>query len=678
MDGHNNDTSKQPLLSVENMSVGIPVGETVLHAVRDISFDLCPGETLGIVGESGSGKSMSALAIMGLLPKLAEMGTDKLELCGHNLKTLTEKQMAKEIRGKRISMIFQEPMTSMNPVYSIGRQMIETMLLHQDVGKEKAIERAINLLDRVGIPNAANRLGQYPHQFSGGQRQRIMIAMALMNSPELIIADEPTTALDVTIQAQILKLLKDIQQEFQMAMILITHDLGVIARTTDRIAVMYAGEIVEMGKTADVLSKPVHPYTRGLLDCIPDADHVHAGGRLGSIPGIVPSLLGDVVGCTFADRCRHAMDNCHSDTPPVIHMDGDHDVRCPLAADQAYLDAPIVAPERASSLDRSARDKRTELAMCLQNIEKTFDVKKGFFGRPAKLRAVRGVSLDIVSGETLALVGESGCGKSTLAQILLGLLDAEAGEVMLNNTLLSSQERRAIAREVQPIFQDPYSSLNPRQTIGQIIERPLVVHQIDTESGRRKRVEEMMEMVGLPKRVYHNYPNQMSGGQRQRVAIARAIIMRPNIVVCDEPTSALDVSVQSQILNLLMDLRDQMGLTYLLITHDLGVVRHMADRVAVMYMGQVVEEGVTDDIFERPQHPYTKALLSSVLTLTTDAGVPDNALGQNYPDPTNLPGGCAFHPRCPVAEARCSSDDPVETNVNEHRVRCHLITGKTD
>lgn len=674
MDGHSTD--KTPLLSIENMRVGIPVGDSILHAVRDISFDLCPGETLGIVGESGSGKSMSALSILGLLPKLAVMDSDKLELCGHNLKTLTEKQMAREIRGKRISMIFQEPMTSLNPVYSIGRQMIETMLLHQNVGKEKAIERAISLLDRVGIPNAANRLGQYPHQFSGGQRQRIMIAMALMNSPELIIADEPTTALDVTIQAQILKLLKDIQAEFQMAMILITHDLGVIARTTDRIAVMYAGEIVEMGKTADVLSNPVHPYTRGLLDCIPDADHVHAGGRLGSIPGIVPSLLGDVVGCTFADRCRHAMDSCHTETPPVIHMDGDHDVRCPLAADQAYLDAPNIAPERASSPDRSARDKKTALAMCLQNIEKTFDVKKGFFGRPAKLKAIRGVSLDIVSGETLALVGESGCGKSTLAQILLGLLDADNGEVMLNNTTLSSQERRAIAREVQPIFQDPYSSLNPRQTIGQIIERPLVVHQVDTEDGRRKRVEEMMELVGLPKRVYHNYPNQMSGGQRQRVAIARAIIMRPNIVVCDEPTSALDVSVQSQILNLLMDLRDQMGLTYLLITHDLGVVRHMADRVAVMYMGQVVEEGVTDDIFERPQHPYTKALLSSVLTLSTDAGVPDNALGQNYPDPTNLPGGCAFHPRCPVAEARCGTDDPVETTTNEHRVRCHLVSGE--
>lgn len=671
MDGH----TKEPLLSIENLRVDIPVGETQLHAVRDISFDLCPGETLGIVGESGSGKSMSALSILGLLPKQAVMASDKLELCGHNLNTLTEKQMAKEIRGKRISMIFQEPMTSLNPVYSVGRQMIETMQLHGDTPKEQATAHAITLLDRVGIPNAANRLGQYPHQFSGGQRQRIMIAMALMNSPELIIADEPTTALDVTIQAQILKLLKDIQQEFHMSMILITHDLGVIARTTDRVAVMYAGEIVEMGDTDDVLHNPIHPYTRGLLDCIPEADHAHAGGRLGSIPGIVPSLLGDIVGCTFADRCRHAVDSCRTSTPPVIQMDGRRDVRCVLASDQTYLDAPNVAPERAASSDRSARDKKTDLAMCLQNIEKTFDVKKGFFGRAAKLRAVRGVSLDIVSGETLALVGESGCGKSTLAQILLGLLEADAGEVKLNDKLLSSQERRAIAREVQPIFQDPYSSLNPRQTIGEIIGRPLVVHQVDTEAGRRKRVEEMMDLVGLPKRVYHNYPNQMSGGQRQRVAIARAIIMRPNIVVCDEPTSALDVSVQSQILNLLMDLRDQLGLTYLLITHDLGVVRHMADRVAVMYMGQVVEEGVTDVIFEDPKHPYTKALLSSVLTLSTDAGVPDNALGQNYPDPTNLPGGCAFHPRCPVAEPRCSTEFPNETAIDKHRTRCHLVHG---
>ena len=667
-------------LVVDDLRVDIPMAVGTVHPVRGVSFTLEKGEAIGIVGESGSGKSLTSLAIMGLLPKTAARTATTLRLGSYDLLGMPDKDMAAEIRGNRASMIFQEPMTSLNPVYTVGRQLTEAMILHRDASTAEATDRAVYLLERVGITAAASRLGQYPHQLSGGQRQRVMIAMALMNEPELIIADEPTTALDVTIQAQILLLLSEIQRELGMAMILITHDLGVVARTTDKVAVMYAGEMVETGSTRDLFNSPKHPYTQALLECIPDPTLVEPGTRLGAIPGIVPSLIGDIHGCAFAGRCGHALDRCMVEAPPVQTV-GEQRFRCVHETGVTSAGTTDFTEERAPSAFTAGEngerppvqgDDANGSILAVDNVHCDFWVKKGLFSRKRQLRAIDGVTLDLAKGEVLALVGESGCGKTTLARILLGLQSVDSGEVTLDGMPLSHTHPKDIARRIQPIFQDPYSSLNPRKTIGQTIRRPLDIHDIGDPATRPEMVQEVMELVGLPRRMYHNYPSQVSGGQRQRVAIARAIIMKPEVVICDEPTSALDVSVQSQILNLLLDLRDQLGLTYLLITHDLAVVQHMASRVAVMYLGKVVEMADRQTVFESSRHPYTKALLDSVLTLTPDAGIPDNQMGHSFPNPLEIPTGCAFHPRCSQAMDICSAAIPQERWFDSDLVRCHL------
>jgi len=667
-------------LVVDNLRVEIPLAVNSVHPVRGVGFALEKGEALGIVGESGCGKSLTSLALIGLLPNRAIRTADRLELDGLDLLSLSDKQLASQIRGNRISMIFQEPMTALNPVYTIGRQLTQVMMLHREVSQAEATERAVYLLERVGITAAASRLTQYPHQFSGGQRQRVMIAMALMNEPELIIADEPTTALDVTIQAQILLLLSELQRELGMTMILITHDLGVVARTTDKIAVMYGGEVVESGTTAQVFGAPKHPYTHGLLECIPEPSRVEPGTHLGAIPGIVPSLIGDIQGCAFAGRCDYAEDRCHTAAAPVQTENG-RQFRCILEHGVEESTPRTAASGNAGSLhavsvESTSLNTATDTAplLAIDDVRCIFDVRRGIFRKQHKLRAVDGVSLDLFKGEVLALVGESGCGKTTLARILLGLQPIDDGVVRLDGEPMSDTGPRDIARRIQPIFQDPYSSLNPRKTIGQTIGRPLDIHEVGDPQDRQAMVEEIMGLVGLPRRMYHSYPNQVSGGQRQRVAIARAIIMKPDVVICDEPTSALDVSVQSQILNLLLDLREELGLTYLLITHDLSVVQHMATRVAVMYLGKIVEMGDAQTVFHSPQHPYTKALLKSVLSLTPGAGIPDTHIGGSFPNPLDIPPGCSFHPRCPVAIDRCKTDQPAGTDTAAGGfVRCHLF-----
>jgi len=666
-------------LVVDNLRVEIPLAVDSIHPVRGVGFSLEKGEALGIVGESGCGKSLTSLAVMGLLPKRAIRTADRLELDGLDLLSLSDKQLASQIRGNRISMIFQEPMTALNPVYTIGRQLTQVMRLHREVSQAEATERAVYLLERVGITAAASRLSQYPHQFSGGQRQRIMIAMALMNEPELIIADEPTTALDVTIQAQILLLLSELQRELGMTMILITHDLGVVARTTDKIAVMYGGEIVESGTTAQVFGSPKHPYTHGLLECIPDPTRVEPGTHLGAIPGIVPSLIGEIRGCAFAGRCDYAQDRCRTAEVPVQSEDGRH-IRCIFEHGVEDARPSTASPGNGDASQGMTAEIPTQTAtpdgvplLAMDDVRCTFDVRRGIFRQKQELRAVDGVSLDLFKGEVLALVGESGCGKTTLARILLGLQPTSGGVVRLDGEPMADTGPRDIARRIQPIFQDPYSSLNPRKTIGQTIGRPLDIHEVGDPKDRQAMVEEIMGLVGLPRRMYHSYPNQVSGGQRQRVAIARAIIMKPEVVICDEPTSALDVSVQSQILNLLLDLRDELGLTYLLITHDLSVVQHMATRVAVMYLGKIVEMGDAQTVFNAPKHPYTKALLKSVLSLTPGAGIPDTHIGASFPNPLDIPPGCSFHPRCPVAVDRCKTDPPAGIDTDGGFVRCHLF-----
>jgi len=659
-----------PLLEVDRLQVEIPVAEGILHPVRGVSFALKRGETLGIVGESGCGKSLTALALMGLLPARARRSAAALRFGTDDLLDLTEVDMARKIRGNRIAMIFQEPMTCLNPVYTIGRQLTEALLLHRNATPAEARARAISLLDRVGIPAAASRLKQYPHQLSGGQRQRVMIAMALMNAPELIIADEPTTALDVTIQAQILRLLVELQRELGMAMILITHNLGIVARMADHVAVMYAGEFIETGRTAELFDARRHPYTAGLLASIPVPGKLPPGARLGSIRGMVPSLIGEIRGCAFANRCDHAADACR-ETVPLRTLGPDRSFRCILEGGAPQVgEAPTagrsVAPQAVRPVPAG------EALLSAEGVRCVFQVRRGFFARPKALTAVDDVRLGIARGEILGLVGESGCGKTTLAKILLGLQPVSAGGVQVNGRPLGGVDQKALARLVQPIFQDPYSSLNPRKTIGQIIRRPLDVHGLLERGTRERKVQDVMEMVGLPRRFVHSFPNQVSGGQRQRVAIARAIIMRPELVICDEPTSALDVSVQSQILNLLLDLRDEFGLTYLLITHDLAVVRHMASRIAVMYLGEIVETAASERLFDHPCHPYTRALLESVMTLSPGAGVPDNRMGASFPNPLEMPAGCRFHPRCPDAMPVCRETPPGAAQAGGTAVRCHL------
>ncbi len=592
------------ILSVEDMEVVLDTPAGALKAVRGTSFDLRAGEAIGIVGESGSGKSMTALAIMRLLPRVARMRNAGLRLDGEDIGAIDDARFAKTIAGQRISMIFQEPMTSLNPVYTIGRQMTEAAVLFAGRSPAAARARAIELLDRMGLPDPVGRMGQYPHQLSGGQRQRVMIAMALMNEPDLIIADEPTTALDVTVQAQIMELLSELRREFGMAMILITHDLAVVGSSVDKVAVMYGGEIVEAGPCRDVLLSPRHPYTRGLLACVPQMNG--APRRLGAIAGIVPSLIGDVDHCVFASRCSHAQPVCHRARPPV-QGDAARHYSCILSP--AEVEALPPAQPTEVVLPAVAADPTPLIAA--RGLNRSFS-RKTLFGKPETLQALADVSLELRRGETFAVVGESGSGKSTLARILLGLDRPDSGQVLLEGEDVTVMDPVRRARLMQPIFQDPYSSLNPRHTIAQIIGRPLLIHDIGDAASRRREVAAVMEKVGLPERVMHNYPSQMSGGQRQRVAIARALVMNPALLVCDEPTSALDVSVQAQILNLLADLQRDLGLTYLLITHNIGVVHQVASRIAVMQKGRIVETGEARKVLHAPEHPYTKLLLSSV------------------------------------------------------------------
>jgi peptide/nickel transport system ATP-binding protein len=659
------------LLVVESLSVEFG-GATPTQPVRGVSLSVARGETLCIVGESGCGKSLTALGIMDLLPRGASRRAERIDIDGIDALRIGERRMS-ALRGDRVAMIFQEPMTSLNPTYTIGNQLEEALLRHRRVGRRAARERAAALLAKVGIAAPETRLRQFPHQLSGGLRQRVMIAMALMCEPDLIIADEPTTALDVTIQAQILRLLGDLQHEMGLGLILITHDLGVVARIADRVMVMYAGEVVETGSVDEVFAAPAHPYTQALLRCLPSGER-SPGKRLCTIPGMVPQLTADRVGCGFRERCAHAVPECAAAVPLRV-LGERRTMRCVLPALRPLPEVPLAAAGAARRAVPPVSDAPTSDAPLLEarNVICRFSVSGGWLAPPRELRAVDGVSLHLARGEVLGLVGESGCGKSTLAKLLIGLQRPNSGEILIDGEPIAASGRLRLARRIQPVFQDPYSALNPRKTVGSIITLPLRVHSDGELAGWRRRVEEMMALVGLPRRLYDALPHEMSGGQRQRVAIARALILRPKIVICDEPTSALDVSVQAQILNLLLDLRVELGLTYLLISHNLGVVEHMANRVAVMYLGRIVEEGPTAALFAAPQHPYTRVLLASMLSPEPRKGLPDLGLGTAAPDPLAVPAGCRFHPRCSARLAQCANEPPRPIAVAAgHVAECHL------
>ncbi|POF31469.1 dipeptide ABC transporter ATP-binding protein [Roseibium marinum] len=592
------------VIDVADLSVTLDTPNGPLNAVHEVSFNLKRGESLGIVGESGSGKSMTALALMNLLPRSAARKAGHLRFLEDELTGLTDQDFARRLAGQKIGMIFQEPMTSLNPVYSVGRQLTEGVVRAGLMGEAEARRLALDLMDRVGLPDPKARFDQYPHQFSGGQRQRVMIAMGLMSKPDLMIADEPTTALDVTVQAQILTLMADLQREFGMAMILITHDLGVVAQTVDKVAVMYAGEFVETGPVRKVLGQPRHPYTAALLHAAPELGNERR--RLSAIPGRIRPVYGERTACIFENRCTMAEARCRAARPGLQAADAGHGYRCIMPPQQVR-----VLAEKMPLLP-SATVSGGEPVIEISKVARIFTTRRTAFQPVQSLRAVDGVDLTVSRGETFALVGESGSGKSTLARMLLGLDTPSEGDIRISGQPVSELSGLNRARLVQPIFQDPYSSLNPRRSIGETIAQPLAIHRIGTRESRRDKVRGIMDLVGLPGAFLHNYPSQLSGGQRQRVAIARALIMQPEILVCDEPTSALDVSVQAQILNLLADLKAEVGLTLFLITHDIGVVHQIADRVAVMKSGRIVEAGSSAEVLQSPKENYTQALLSAV------------------------------------------------------------------
>ncbi len=659
-----------PLLRVRGLRVRIGAGEGAVRPVDGLDFDIRPGETFALLGESGCGKSMTALSVMRLLPPGAAVLGGEVWLDGTELLALPESGMRRE-RGGRVGMIFQEPMTSLNPVMTVGEQIAEAVRLHDPAHRRVPRPRVVELLRAVGIPDPERRGDEYPHQLSGGMKQRVMIAIALAGRPKLLIADEPTTALDVTIQAQVLGLLKDLQRATGMAVLLITHDLGVVAQVADRVAVMYAGEIVETAGCDAFFAAPRHPYSRLLFESVPDA--AKRGATLAVIPGAVPRLDQDFAGCRFAARCPAVVADCHAGAVPWSGA-LDDGVRCLRAAAGAGL-LPAAASSNASAPGRGGAPGSL---LEVRDLAVHFPIRRGVLQRVVgHVPAVDGVSFAIPAGRTLALVGESGCGKTTVGKALLQLIRPTAGSVRFEGAELTALRGRALRRrrrDFQIVFQDPASSMNPRMRVGDIVAEGLLAQRMGGgPQERERRVAELLGQVGLSADAARRYPHEFSGGQRQRIAIARALALDPKLVVCDEPTSALDVSVQAQILNLLSDLQSKFNISYLFITHNIAVVSYLAHEVAVMYLGRIVESGTVEEVLGDPRHPYTRALLAAVPVADPGRRREPARLGDELPSPAAPPAGCHFHPRCPLAIAACREAYPATATVGgTHRVACVL------
>jgi peptide/nickel transport system ATP-binding protein len=652
-EGETGAARPEPLLSIEDLHVHFVTSRGVVRAVEGVGYQVYKGETVAVVGESGCGKSVTALAVMRLLSQPAgRVVGGRVMFESRDLLGLSDEEM-RAIRGRDIAMIFQEPMTSLNPVLSIGLQITEPLTIHLGMDDATARARAAELLTLVGITDAERRLDQFPHQLSGGMRQRVMIAIALACNPKLIIADEPTTALDVTIQAQILELMKDLSRRLDIALVIITHNLGIVARYADRVNVMYAARIVEQGTADEVFLRPRHPYTIGLMRSVPRLDRPR-GAKLETIEGLPPNLLTPPSGCRFADRCPWRIEICAVE-PPLVAVEPGHLSACHRARELGEA-AVAVASQPLAAVPTTA-----PTLLAVKDLKKHFTIlQKGLLGGEAQVvKAVDGVSFAIPKGETLGLVGESGCGKTTVGRVLLRLDEATAGEIDYDGHDLArakGQELKALRRSIQVIFQDPFSSLNPRMTCGQIIAEPLRVYRLEPDGKRvKERVAELLSQVGLYPYMAERYPHELSGGQRQRVGIARALALKPSFIVCDEPVSALDVSIQGQIINLLEDLQRRYELTFLFIAHDLAVVRHISHRVAVMYLGRIVELADRDALYAEPQHPYTQALLDAapVPDPVVERGRAPRALTGELPSPLKPPTGCVFHTRCPMAIDDC-------------------------
>ncbi|WP_120520326.1 ABC transporter ATP-binding protein [Arthrobacter celericrescens] len=683
------------VLSVRDLNVRFNSENGVVHAVRGVDFDLMAGKTLGIVGESGSGKSVTSMAIMGLLPETADI-SGSVRFKGKELLGLGDKAMCRH-RGSHIAMVFQDPLSSLTPVYTVGHQIIEALTVHNPGMSSRAKEaRAVELLAMVGIPSPQARLKSFPHEFSGGMRQRVMIAIAIANDPRVLIADEPTTALDVTIQAQVLEVLHAAQEETGAAVVMITHDLGVVAGMADDIMVMYAGKPVETGTVEDIYYRPRMPYTLGLLGAVPRVD-TSQKSSLVPIEGTPPNLINAVTGCSFAARCPLASDECRTAEPALLAVDGGtggHRAACIKSGTLDGVDAHRIfhaPPVPVSKFDGVSRDGRATV-LELKDVKKYFPLLKGslFKRRIGTVKAVDGLSFDIREGECLSIVGESGCGKTTTLLEIMEFHPDQDGEVVIggvsNKAATDGKTKQAMRKEMQMVFQDPTGALDPRFTVYEVLAEPLENLGMPKDAIR-KRIMELMRLVGLQPDHVNRFPNQFSGGQRQRIGIARALAVNPKLVVLDEPVSALDVSVQAGVINLLDQLRAELGLSYLMVAHDLSVVRHISNRVAVMYLGKIVEMGDVDQVFDNPRHPYTRALLSAI-------PVPDPELERtreriilqgDLPSPLDAPQGCNFATRCPVFAAlprekrdKCLTLEPALAAEEAQQFACFFPDGEID
>jgi oligopeptide/dipeptide ABC transporter ATP-binding protein len=715
----------QPVLEIDDLSTHIKLTRSVVQAVGNVSMSVEAGETLGIVGESGCGKSMTGLSIMGLLPPGGSIVSGSIKLSGRELVGLKGEEL-RAIRGNEIAMIFQDPLTSLDPTKTIGYQVAEPVRLHRGASHAEALDRAVEVLSLVGLPRPKERLSDYPHQLSGGLRQRVMIAMALACEPKLLIADEPTTALDVTIQAQILDLLADLKSRLGMAMLLITHDMGVIAGHADRVNVMYAGRVVETADVGELFARMHHPYTQALLASIPRLDQ-DSKKALHAIPGLPPDLASPPPGCRFAQRCIRATDKCREDEPPLTGP-ADHLFSCwhpvdgPLAlhtigeggpdAADLGLELPDAEPDalpdsgdgERAEIPAAANGSPTPAARPLQvverpaagpgdaaggdaapllelrNLVKEFPVRSGAIlqRKVGAVHAVSDVSFAIPAGTTFGLVGESGCGKTTIGKMIVALERPDSGTITLGDvdvTKLRGNELRRQRRNLQLMFQDPHASLDPRMRVGAIIGEPLAIQHLGSRRQQRDRVFELLGEVGLPRNAVERYPHEFSGGQRQRIGLARALTLNPRLIVADEPVSALDVSIRAQVLNLMKRLQATHGLTYVVISHDLAIVKYMAERIGVMYLGKLVEYGSASDIYQRAAHPYTAGLIDTIPAPDPAAERAKGSAGVKgeLPSPVNPPSGCRFRTRCPFAQDLCAAEEPALRSFGPgHVAACHF------
>jgi peptide/nickel transport system ATP-binding protein len=673
----------QALLEVSDLATWLDAGDSVVRAVDGVAFAISRGETFALLGESGCGKSTTALSIARLLPDAGRIVSGSVQLDGIELLQLSEARM-REVRGRRIGMVFQEPGASLNPVMTVGSQIAEVVALHTSLSAAQIDQRVLELLDAVGIPDPARRSEEFPFQLSGGMKQRVGIAIALACEPDLLIADEPTSALDVTIQAQVLELLKSLQARMGMAILLITHDLGVVAEVAHRVGVMYAGQIVEQASRDEFFRNPRHPYSQKLFASIPGRKA--RAQRLAVIGGAVPALNAGFEGCRFAERCDRAWELCRR-VAPRLQAAEQAEVRCHLYGPEARGEAGGarekqigIAGARASFQEPGSSATQAQPLGPLLEVDKLkvhFPIRKGLLKRTVGwVRAVDGVSFEIEQGRTLALVGESGCGKTTAGKGILRLLPIAEGTVRFAGADLAAvtaARLRELRKDMQIIFQDPYNSLNPRMRVAEIIKEGMNALHAVPASEQDARVESLLTQVGLAAHMKYRYPHEFSGGQRQRIAIARALAVQPRLIVCDEPTSALDVSVQAQILNLLRDLQHRLGLAYLFITHNLSVVEFLAHEVAVMYLGRIVEHGTVEEVLGAPKHPYTRALLSAVPVLDPLLKREVVRLQGDLPSPAAPPAGCHFHPRCPNVMPRCTRSYPGAIALSATRtVKCYL------